>query len=451
MDNDTILLEITGLTHMGEGVGRDGGKVIFVPGALPGELIQCRLEHNKKSFGRARLESIVKVASGRIVSDCPDYGFCGGCQLLHADYQEQLRLKTGIVQDALKRLGDMKDPPVRPMLGVQKPFNYRNKVVLHVGKIEGKLALGFYGPGTHSLIAMKDCQLMPRVFHSVASRLVELLNVPSAIPVEEGQAEQGKLERLILRLSDATEEMIAVLVTKDARFDAGERLAKALMEDFPALVSVALSVNSGSDGEDLEGKTRVLAGKSSFMERIGPFKFRVSPTSFLQVNPEQTQVLYNQVMEYAAVDHNHIVFDVYCGVGTISLFLAAKANRVYGIESSRAAVRDARHNTRLNGIDNAAFFQGEAEKVLTRLYSRGISPQVVVLDPPRTGCKEEVLQELVNMMPKRIVYVSCNPATLARDLKFLKEKGNYTTTEVQPVDMFPHTSHVECVVLIERK
>lgn len=428
-----LLLEITDLNHAGEGVGRHDGLVVFVPLALPGERVRAVVEEARKSYLRARLKEVVSPSPHRLSPPCPSFGYCGGCQLLHLDYAQQLRFKEKVVQNALLRLGKLPGARVLPVLGMENPWHYRCKVRFHVTRENGKPALGLYAPGSHTLgyrVGERPCFLLNKRLNALARALGELLRDCTSLC--------GGLLAVTLRLAAATGEAMVVL---EGRHSCREELGRLARE-----LALAASVTAVV-GQWGRGKEEVLWGEGYITERLGNLVYRLSATSFFQVNPAQTLALYRKVAEYAALSGRERVVDAYCGVGTIALYLARHAGSVVGVEVLPQAVADAQMNAAQNGISNVFFACGAAERLLPVLLSRGPVPEVVVLDPPRAGCRRPVLEALVASKVPRVVYVSCDPATLARDLGFLAAKG-YRVVEVQPLDMFPQTHHVECVTLL---
>lgn len=388
-------------------------------------------------------------AAARIDPECRDYTACGGCQLQHLDYKSQLKYKRQNVIDALVRIGKISDVPVHPVMGMDYPWHYRNKVHMQVEGERGRLTLGFFAPGSHRLATGAGyCRLVNRSLNEVAVVVEELINEYQVEPYH-WQKRKGLLRHLMLRIGESTGEVMVIPVTAAGTWREGDDMARELMNRCPRVVSVVRNINDKSRNVVLGSKNLVLAGKEFITDRLGGLTFRLSANSFYQVNFVQAERLYTVAREYAGLTGKETVVDAYCGIGTITLYLAGAAFRTLGLESIPDAVSDARENARLNGINNAEFRTGPVEKLLPSLAREGLQPDIVVLDPPRAGCEEVVLTAIARMKVTRVVYVSCNPATLARDLGRLKGLG-YRVREIQPVDMFPWTGHVECVVLIKR-
>lgn len=440
--------EIIGIGHDGEGVGRVEGYTLFVPGALPGERVLVRVEHVKKQYGHAKLLRVLTASPDRVAPPCGIYERCGGCQLQHLDYAAQLRVKRQLVVDNLQRIGKLQDVVAHPTLGMSDPWRYRNKVQVPIGEEEGGLIGGFYAQGSHDIIDMKECLIQ----HEEGDRVVETvkrLGRELGITAYHEESHTGLLRHVVVKVGFRTAEVMLVLVTNGVNIPHEDEWIARIRSEIPGVASICQNVNEGRTNVIFGDRTLVLWGREVIYDYIGDIKFAISPRSFFQVNPVQTEVLYGKALEYAALTGRETVIDAYCGIGTISLFLAQRARRVYGVEIVPEAIEDARLNAELNGIANVDFSVGRAEEVLPAWQRAGVTPDVVVVDPPRKGCDGALLVTLLELKPGRIVYVSCNPSTLARDLRVL-EDGGYRTVEVQPVDMFPHTTHIENVALIVR-
>jgi len=443
---EAIELEITGLAHGGDGVGRHAGFTIFVPQAVPGDTLRVRITEVKKNYARGEAAAILTPSPERAEPLCPVYAECGGCQLQHINYPAQLAYKQKQVEDALRRIGGLKEVTVRPVIGMTEPWYYRNKAQAPVGAANGELIAGAYAKGTHRIVSLPECRIQHNLNNKVLTVARQVLT-EYKIPAYDETSGEGIIRHLIARTAARTGAALLMLVTNGPSLPRGREIAAEIMARVPELVGVSQNINPERTNVILGRETKCLAGQGTLTDYIGPFAFAISPASFFQVNPVQTEVLYAKAVEYAGLTGQETVIDAYCGIGTISLFLAQRAKQVYGIEVVAAAIEDARENARRNGVENVEFIAGEVEAVLPQLYEQGVRPEVVVVDPPRAGCAESVLNVFAAMQPKRIVYVSCNPGSLARDLAILAGLG-YETKEVQPVDMFPQTSHVESIVLM---
>jgi 23S rRNA (uracil1939-C5)-methyltransferase len=446
---EPLELVIDNLTHSGEGVGRYQGFTVFVPCALPGERVLAEVISLKPTYCRALLKQVVAAAGCRANPSCPAYADCGACQLQHLDYPTQLQQKRQWVVDALQRIGKLGDVQVHPTLPMAEPWRYRNKAQFPVSLSKGRIVAGAFRQRTHQVIDVEDCIIQHPLNSRILQQVKQLAEQYRQTPYDEGTG-QGLLRHVLVRVGFHTEEALAVLVTTAEPFAGKEELAAELMQRVPELVGVVQNINRRRSNVVLGDEMVLLAGRDYLMDELGGLKFRISPGSFWQVNPLQTEVLYATALQYAGLTGQETVIDAYCGIGSISLYLARHARQVIGVEVVAAAVTDARRNAQLNGINNARFFTGEAEQVIPWLYqANGVKADVIVVDPPRAGCDQRLLETIAAMEPQRVVYVSCNPSTLARDLAYLSRNG-FAVREVQPVDMFPHTTHVECIVQIKR-
>ncbi|WP_153464365.1 23S rRNA (uracil(1939)-C(5))-methyltransferase RlmD [Sediminibacillus terrae] len=448
--NQTIELSFQDLTHEGAGVGKVEGYPLFVPYALPGETAKVKVVKVNKNFGFGKLLDIKEVSPERVEPPCDVYVQCGGCQLQHMSYALQLEMKQNQVKNALRKIAHLEDVPVHPVLGMEDPWRYRNKVQIPVGERDGELITGFYQKRSHKIIeGMDRCVIQDEV----NDRMVEVVRRMAdrlGISAYEEESDKGVLRHIMVRTGQETGETMIVLITRTEELPHQEELVKEIHETYPHVKSIVHNVNKKKTNVIFGKDTKVLWGNEYIYDTIGDIKFAISARSFYQVNPPQTKRLYDTALEYAALTGGETVVDAYCGIGTISLFLAQQAKKVYGVEIVQEAIADAKKNAKLNHIANAEFYVGEAEKVMPWWTAQGLRPDVIVVDPPRKGCDEALLEAMVTMKPERIVYVSCNPSTLARDLRIL-EDGGYETKQVQPVDMFPQTGHIEAVAEIRLK
>lgn len=443
----TYEVKINGLGSSAEGVGRIEDFTVFVPYALPEETVEVRIEEVKKSYAKGRLVRVIKASPERIEPKCAIYDKCGGCQLQHLSYEGQMQVKQQQVVDAITRIGGLQ-VPVLPLIGAAEPWNYRNKMQFPVGKNQGKISIGCYAQGSHDIIDTQDCSIQKTLNNDIVNAVREVAERLHLTAYDEHR-HLGLLRHVVGRVGKNGECMI-VLVTSTRELRCAREIVKLLRKRLPKLVSVQQNVQTYHNNVIMGRETNLLWGRPTITDTIGSLTFHISPRSFFQVNTQQAEVLYNKAMEFANLTGQETVIDAYCGTGTITLFLARKARKVYGIEIVKPAIKDAEKNARDNRIKNAEFIVGDATDVMPRLYNQGIRADVVVVDPPRAGCTPVVLETFANMKPDRIVYVSCNPASLARDIAILDKLG-YAAKKVQPVDMFPMTSHVECVALLQRK
>ncbi|MEK6453096.1 23S rRNA (uracil(1939)-C(5))-methyltransferase RlmD [Caldifermentibacillus hisashii] len=447
--NDYIDVEFVDLTHEGQGVAKIDGFPVFVPGGLPGESAQIKILNVKKNYGYGKLIEIREKSPYRVEIPKEDMHKYGGCQLHHMSYEGQLQFKQNLVEQTLTRIGKLQDVNIHPIIGMEQPFHYRNKAQVPVGERNGRLITGFYKPRTHEIIDTDESVIHMEAIND-AIKIVKEICSELGVTAYNEEAHTGVLRHIMARFGRKTDELMIVLITRTEKLPHRKEIVEKIVAALPNVKSVVHNVNPKRTNVILGEKTQVLWGQNVIYDYIGNVKFAISPRSFYQVNPVQTQVLYDKALAYAGLTGEEIVFDAYCGIGTISLFLAQQAKKVYGVEVVPDAINDAKKNADLNGNTNVEFSVGEAEVVIPNWAEEGIHADVIVVDPPRKGCDAALLKTIIEMKPKRVVYVSCNPATLARDLGIL-EADDYQTVEVQPVDMFPMTMHVECCVLLVKK
>ncbi|MCF7757968.1 23S rRNA (uracil(1939)-C(5))-methyltransferase RlmD [Paenibacillus xylanexedens] len=525
--NEETVIDIIGMNHDGEGVGRANGYTLFVQGALPGETVRVRVMKTKKQYGYAKLLEIVKASPDRVSAPCPIYDQCGGCQIQHMSYAGQLAWKRQLVVDNLQRIGKLNvmvedaetlasnvqddnegaeqhvqddvsvgeakleerlvqeenEPTqpgqasskaqmigsnrirfrlegvmneedteqgihVLPTMGMDEPWRYRNKAQVPIGVTEGGLVGGFYAKGSHRIIDMETCLIQHEHNDEVVAKVKEI-GSHFGISAYNEETGRGLLRHVVVKKAFRTGEMMLVLVTNGRDIPYKDEWIGSIREAIPHVASICQNVNKKQTNVIFGDETRVLWGRDVIYDYIGDVQFAISARSFYQVNPVQTEVLYGKTVEYAGLSGKETVIDAYCGIGTISLFLAQHADQVYGVEIVPEAIEDARSNALLNEMRNVKFEVGASEDVIPRWKEQGIEADVIVVDPPRKGCDPRLLDTILEMKPERVVYVSCNPSTLARDLRVL-EDGGYRTVEVTPVDMFPHTVHVESVAMLVR-
>ena len=443
--NRDYTVEITGLTSEGSGVAKIEGFTVFVEGALPEEQAEIKIVKVLKNYAYGKLVKTLKPSQGRVEPTCGVVKRCGGCQLQHMSYEAQLQYKTLQVKDAIERIGGLKDVTIHNTIGMEDPWRYRNKAQFPVG-MDGDVMIGFYANRSHEIINTPQCAIQDRINDSVIQTVREFIKKYD-ISVYDESTGKGLVRHIMTRKGFRTGEVMVCIVINGDSLPCDKALVEALKNGVNNLKSVVININKKNTNVILGEKNIIIYGEEAIYDYIGEFKFRISPLSFFQVNPIQTEVLYNKALEYADLQGDEVVFDAYCGIGTISLFLSKMARKVYGVEIVPQAIDNAKENAKLNGIRNAAFIVGESETVIPEMYGRGIKADVIVVDPPRKGCDERLLDVIAQMRPEKVVYVSCNPATLARDLKYLSERG-YQVKEIQPVDMFPQTVHVEAIVLM---
>jgi len=493
---ESVVIDIVGMTHEGQGVGRVEGYTLFVSGAVPGDRVQAEVQSIGKSFGRARMAALIAASPDRIAAPCAIYEACGGCQLQHWGYAAQLRWKREHVAGTLARIGKLPVAPleeaaggaggqaggaaagaggsgvadaalggvresapdagrapvvVHPVIGMDEPWRYRNKAQVPMAAGIGGHGLigGFFEQGSHQVVDMEAC-LIQQEQNEETVRAVKRIARSLGYSAYDRATGRGLLRHVVVRHAEATGQRMVVLITNGRDLPHADELCGLIREDIPGVTSICRNINTSSTSQVFGEETRVLWGNDVIYDEIGGITFAISARSFFQVNPTQTERLYRTAVDYAGLTGEETVIDAYCGIGTITLFLARHACRVYGVEIIPEAIEDARRNALLNQINNAEFAVGPAEVIMPQWQAQGVAPDVIVVDPPRKGCDPALLATMLELRPARIVYVSCDPATLARDLRVL-EDGGYRTVEVQPVDMFPHTTHVECVVWMENE
>ena len=438
---------IDSLGSVGEGVGRYEGFTIFVDDAIIKERVLVKIFEVKKNFARGKIEKVLVKNVARRDPICPLYNECGGCQFQHLSYEAQLQYKYIQVVSAITRIGQIKDATIFPVIGAKNPLHYRNKMQFPIRFDSEKAIIGCFAKGTHNVIDTEHCFIEDKQNNDLLIVAKELIN-ELRIPVYDENTHHGVLRHIMGRVGEDNTLMV-VIITATKELPREKDIIRKLRERLPNLVSLHQNVQPQHNNVILGEDTKKLFGKPTIYGVVGDFKFHISPKSFFQVNTEQTKILYETALDFANLTGREIVVDAYCGTGTISLFLAQKAKKVYGIEIVSSAIQDAKKNAQENNVRNAEFLVGDAVNVMPRLLKMGIKADVIVLDPPRAGSSEVVLETCAAMEPKRIIYVSCNPQSLARDLATLQNLG-YKTVKVQPVDMFPQTNSVESVALIEK-
>ena len=461
------LIKIHGLGSSGEGVGKaisnaqcgmrnettsllpycpNSLLTVFVEGALPGEDVLADIETVKKNYAVAKLVEIVKPSTDRVEPFCPLYKNCGGCQLQHMNYPAQLKWKRQQVIDAIERIGKLNGIEIFETLGMENPLRYRNKMQFPVGKSKGQLAIGCYARGSHNIIDATSCLIQNANNDKILAAVRKVADKFKIQPYDE-DSHKGFLRHVMGRVG-CNGELMIVLVTATKNFPNEKNFVRALRNELPEVTSIQQNVQTYHNNVILGRDTKILYGKQTIHDKIGQLNFNISARSFFQVNTVQAETLYKTALDFAELKRHETVIDAYCGTGTISLFMAKHALKVIGVEVVNSAIADAKKNARENNIRNAEFIVGDTVKILPRLAASDIHAEVIVVDPPRAGCDKKVLETFATIKPEKIVYVSCNPATLARDLAILAELG-YHTKKIQPVDMFPFTSHVESVAQLK--
>lgn len=451
--NEKIILKIEDIGVNGEGIGKAFGYTLFVKDAVIGDTVEAVVTKAKKNYGYAKMLRVIEPSPCRVEPKCPVARQCGGCQIQELSYEAQLDFKAQKVRGNLERIGgfstELLDRVMEPICGMKEPFYYRNKAQFPIGTDrDGKIVTGFYAGRTHQIIPNTECALGVPVNQEILQILLDFMNQYHITAYNE-ETHQGLVRHALIRYGFTTKEIMVCLVINGDKIPHADKLVNKLTQ-IEGMTSITYSVNKENTNVIMGKEIGILWGQGYITDYIGDVKYQISPLSFFQVNPAQTQVLYGLALEYAGLRGEETVWDLYCGIGTISLFLAQKAKKVYGVEIVPQAIEDARNNAKINGITNAEFFVGKAEEVLPEQYEKHqVYADVIVVDPPRKGCDENLLRTMVDMKPEKIVYVSCDSATLARDLKYLCENG-YELQKVRPVDQFPMTVHVEVATLLQR-
>lgn len=448
--NDLVTVTIEDMTTEGEGIGKADGFPLFIKDSIIGDQVRAKVMKLKKTYGYARVEEVLVPSDDRVQPACDVARQCGGCQLQAMSYEKQLEFKRNKVKNNLRRIGGFQDIEVLPVIGMEQPWRYRNKTQVPFGMDKnGEIVAGFYAGRTHSIINHEDCLLAPEINTIIIQTVKAYMKQCKVMPYDE-KNHRGIIRHVLIRQGYKTGEIMVCVVINHKSLPGADVLVERLKQ-ISGMTSISYNINCEKTNVILGEKVIHLYGPGYITDYIGDVKYQISPQSFFQVNPVQTEKLYAKALEYAQLTGNEIVWDLYCGIGTITLFLAQKAKMVYGVEIVPPAIEDAKKNAALNHIQNAQFYVGRAEDILPEKYKKEqVKADVIVVDPPRKGCDQELLQTIIQIQPKRVVYVSCDSATLARDLKYMNEQG-YEIEKVQPVDMFAGSVHVETVVLLSQQ
>lgn len=448
-ENKEYTVTIDAVSSDGSGITHIDGFAVFVPQTAEGDFVKIRIEIVKKHFAAASLIEIITPSPSRQKPDCKHYEGCGGCQLRHIKYEEQLKIKKDIIENAIRRIGGFKNFSPDGIIGMETPERYRNKMVFPVGNTGGKNVCGFYEQKSHNIINISDCVIGDVINSRINSTVIEYMN-ENGVSAYDEKTHTGVIRRIFTRKSFSTGEVMVVISANSKKLPRCEKLIQKLRNVSDRIVSIILNVNTKRGSSAITEENVTLYGSDRIIDTLCGIKFMISPQSFFQINPVQTEKLYQTALEYAQLDKEMSVMDIYCGIGTISLCAAKQAKKVIGVEIVEKAIADAKENAINNGIENAVFYADSAENIVPRLIAQGETPDVVILDPPRKGSDKATLTAIIKACPKRIVYVSCNPSTLARDARLLANSG-YCITKSRGFDLFPHTTHVETIVLIQRK
>ena len=447
--NEEYIVEILDNGFQGEGIAKIDGFTVFISNAIKGEKIKIKILKVNSSHAFGKILEIINPSTDRIDADCNVYPRCGGCAIRHVNYDKTIEMKKSSVEATLKKtLG--REIKISEVIKMEKPLYYRNKLQYPIGLDENqKPVMGVYAERTHKIISTNECKIQNELSQKIANDIFKFI-CENNIPVYDEEKLNGSIRHLIIRIGVKTNEVMVTIVsnTKELKFQ--NELVLYITEKYPEIKTIAKNINSKNTNVILGNETEILYGDGYIYDILGDFKFKISPMSFYQVNPVQTEKLYSKAVEYAELTGEETVFDLYCGIGTIGIFASKKVKKLYGIETIKEAIDDAKENAKLNNLDNAEFFVGDVEKTLPEfIKERNILADVVFVDPPRKGCDKTALDTLLEIKPKKIVYISCNPATLARDLKILEEK--YEIKDISICDMFPFTHHIESVAMLNLK
>ena len=447
--NEEYVIKIIDNGFQGEGIAKINDVTVFIPNAVKDEKIKIKILKVNKTHAYGKIIEIIEPSENRIVSDCKTYLRCGGCSLRHVNYEKTIEMKKSAVENTLKKtLG--KEVKISDVIKMENPYFYRNKLQYPIGVDENENpVMGVFAERTHTIIPTDNCSIQNRLSQKIANDIFSYI-CDNKISVYDELKLEGSIRHLIIRIGIKTNEVMITIVSNTSEIKNEKELVSYITKKYPEIKTIAKNINSKNTNVILGNQTEIIYGDGYIYDILGNFKFKISPMSFYQVNPIQTEKLYNKAVEYAELTGNETIFDLYCGIGTIGIFASEKAKKLYGIETIKEAIEDAWQNAEINNIKNAEFFVGDVEKTLPEfIKERKILADVIFIDPPRKGCDKTALDTILNIEPKKIVYISCNPATLARDLKILEEK--YEINDISICDMFPFTHHVECVAVLKLK
>ena len=447
--NKEYEVEIIDNGFEGEGIAKFNDFTIFIPGAIKGEKCKILIVKVNKTFAFGKLLEVLEKSKYRVQADCSTYKRCGGCSLRHIQYEETLKIKRDMVQNLVNKTLNTK-LLVNKTIGMEKPYHYRNKLQYPVGLDKNdKPVIGVFANRTHEIIPVESCFIQNEKAEKVAKTVFEFIK-ENKITIYNEQTRKGTVRHIIVKIGIKTDEIMCIIVTNDEKIEKENELVDAITSEFSKIKTIVKNINNKNTNVILGDKNVVLYGDGYIYDKLGKYTFKISPMSFYQTNPIQTEVLYQKAIDFAKLDKEDILCDLYCGIGTIGIFASSKVKQVYGIEIVKEAVEAAKENAKINNVDNIEFIAGDVEKAFKDLIeTRGIKPTAIIVDPPRRGLDETTINKILELEVEKFVYISCNPATMVRDLKIFEEK--YDVKEIQPVDMFPFTSHVECCALLEIK
>ena len=447
--NKEYEVEIIDNGYEGEGIAKLDDFTIFIKGAIKGETCKILIVKVNKSYAFGKLLEVIKASENRVDEDCTTYKRCGGCSLRHIKYEETLKIKQDIVQNLVNKTLHKKIN-VNNVIGMKHPFYYRNKLQYPVGRDKnGTPVMGVFANRTHEIIPVESCLIQNKEAEKVAKEIFGFIK-ENNISIYDEKTRRGAIRHIIVKIGVKTDEIMCIIVTNEEKIDKENELIKDITAKFPNVKTIIKNINSKNTNVVLGDKDEILYGDGYIFDKLGEYTFKISAKSFYQTNPIQTEVLYSKAIEFAKLDKEDVLCDLYCGIGTIGIFASNKVKQVYGIEIVEEAVEAAKENAKINNVDNIEFIAGDVEKVFKELIEkRNVQPSAIIVDPPRRGLDEVTINKINELGVRKLVYVSCNPATMVRDMKMLEEK--YEVKEIQPVDMFPYTSSVECVAVLEVK
>ena len=446
--NSEYIVDIIDNGYEGEGIAKIEGFTVFINGAIKGEKCKILILKVTSSHAFGKIIEIIEKSPYRVESDCGTYKRCGGCSLRHVEYDETLNMKQRMVENLVNKTFGKNKIKVLPTLGMGNPYNYRNKAQFPVGlDKEGKPVMGVFAQRTHEIIPMRNCMIQNYYSEQIANFVFGYIK-EHGISVYNEETGEGLIRHIVVKIGVKTHEIMCILVINGREFRGEKALAEAIKKEYPEVKTVVKNINMKNTNVILGLENEVISGDGFIYDILGEYTFKISPLSFYQVNPVQAEALYYTALEKAELSKDDVLYDLYCGIGTIGIFASKYVKQVYGIEIVEQAIDDAKENAKLNGIENIAFLAGDVEKVFDKLIKeKQALPDVVIVDPPRRGLDNNTIQTLLALEPKKVLYISCNPATMVRDIKLLEEK--YVTEEIQPVDMFPFTPHIENIVILK--
>jgi len=447
--NKKQIIDIDNITYGGDGIGAlSSGKVIFVPKTIPGEKHLVEITKEKKNHSYGVTKNTLKTSKSRINPKCEVFEDCGGCQWQHINYEKQKDFKEQILSDSLLKIGKLKKIKINPIIGSKHPWYYRNKSIMPFTKEAGRIVAGFYKRGTHQVIKNQTCYIQHQLINRIKRYTLDLLNEYKNISVYDENINKGLLRHLHIRVGVCTNQALLTFITTDERFEQLEEIADILIKKIPELEGIMRNINNKKTNVILGNRSHLITGKGYIYDYIGNRKYKIGLSSFFQINTLQSKKLYDVVQRYMNMHGNEIIVDAYSGIGSIAISLKENYEAVYGIESNQNAVKDSCYNAAINGLNDCYFIKGDVTKEIPKFLNEVKRPDIIIFDPPRSGLNKEILKTVIDHKIKEIIYVSCNPTTLARDLKILKKE--YDILKVQPVDMFPQTYHIETVVKLRR-